>query len=120
MLTAITDLPKGAIGFSAAGTVTDEDYKKILIPTVEEALKTGGKIRFLYVLGPDFKGYAAGAMWDDSAFGMRHYFDFERIACVTDNEIYATMAKGMSFLMPAMVRVFSMKDLDAAKAWLAE
>lgn len=120
MLIAMKDLPKGVVGFSAEGIVTADDYKKILIPSVEDELKKGDKIRFLYFLGPEFESYAAGAMWDDTMFGARHYFDFEKIACVTDHEIYAAMAKSFGFLIPAAVRVFPVKDLDAAKKWLAE
>jgi hypothetical protein len=120
MLTAMKDLPKGVVGFSAEGTVTDEDYKSVLIPAVEAAIKDGGKIRFLYFLGPQFKGFAAGAMWDDTLFGVRHYFDFDRIACVTDHEALATMIRSFGFLMPAAVRAFPVKDLEAAMAWLAE
>lgn len=120
MLTKMKYLPEGVIGFSAEGTVTDADYKSVLIPTVEEALKDGGKIRFLYFLGPEFQGYAAGAMWDDTLFGARHFFDFEKIACVTDHEAYATMTRSFGFLIPAEVRVFQVKELDAAKDWLAE
>lgn len=120
MLKPISHLPSGVIGFSAEGTVTDADYKNVLIPSVEDALRAGGRIRFLYVLGPDFKAYAPGAMWDDTVFGARHYFDFEKIACVTDHETVAAMVRTFGFLMPAMVRVFAVRDLDAAKAWLAE
>jgi SpoIIAA-like len=120
MLKPISDLPKGVIGFSAEGTVTDADYKNVLIPSVEDALKSGGKIRFLYVLGPDFRNYAPGAMWDDTLFGARHYFDFDRIACVTDHEVYAAMIRSFGVLMPAAVRVFAVKELEAAKTWLAE
>jgi hypothetical protein len=120
MLKPISDLPSGVIGFAAEGTVTDEDYKTVLIPTVEKALEKGGKIRFLYVLGPDFKTYAPGAMWDDTLFGARHYFDFEKIACVTDHEIIAAMVRSFGILMPAAVRVFAANELEAAKAWLAE
>ncbi len=120
MLTPMTDLPNGVIGFSAEGTVTDEDYKTVLIPTVEQALRKGGKIRLLYYLGPDFKTYAPGALWDDSLFGARHYFDFEKIACVTEHEIFTAMVKAFGVLMPAAVRAFPVSELDAAKAWLAE
>ena len=120
MLVPVKDLPSGVIGFSAEGIVTGEDYKNVLIPTVEKALEKGGKIRFLYVLGPDFKTYAPGAMWDDTLFGARHYFDFEKIASVTDHEVYAAMIRSFGVLMPAAVRVFAVKDIDAAKAWLAE
>jgi len=119
MLAAMKDLPKGVIGFSAEGTVTDENYKSVLIPAVEEALKSGGRIRFLYYLGPGFESFAAGAMRDDTLFGVRHYFDFEKIACVTDSEIFTTMIKGLGFLMPAEIRAFPVAELDAAKAWLA-
>lgn len=119
MITAITDLPDGVVGFSAEGTVTDADYKDNLVPAVEAALKAGGKLRLLYLLGPGFDGYAPSAMWDDTLFGARHYFDFEKIACVTDNETYGSLVRSLGFLMPAAVRVFAVKDLDAAKAWLA-
>ena len=87
MLTTMTDLPDGVIGFSAEGTVTDADYKTVLIPAVEDTLKAGGKVRLLYFLGPQFEKYAPGAMWDDTMFGARHYFDFEKVACVTDHEL---------------------------------
>lgn len=120
MLVPVKDPPSGVIGFSAEGTVTAEDYESVLVPTVEEALKGGGKIRFLYFLGPEFKSYAPGAMWDDTLFGARHYFDFEKIACVTDHDVVAAMVRSFSVLMPAAVRVFAVKKLDAAKAWLAE
>jgi len=120
MLKPISDLPKGVVGFSAEGTVTGKDYRDVLIPTVEKALEKGGKIRFLYVLGPGFESYAPGAMWDDTLFGARHYFDFEKIACVTDHDVYAAMIRSFGVLMPAAVRVYSVKELEAAKAWLAE
>ncbi len=120
MLTTMTDLPDGVIGFSAEGTVTDADYKTVLIPAVEDALKAGGKVRLLYFLGPQFEKYAPGAMWDDTMFGARHYFDFEKVACVTDHEIYAAMVRSLNFLIPAAVRAFPVAELDAAKAWLAE
>ncbi len=120
MLTPMKDLPSGVIGFSAEGTVTGEDYETVLIPTLENALKEGDKIHLLLYLGPEFKTYAPGALWDDSRFGVRHFFDFERIACVTDNELFTAMFKGLGFLMPATMRAFPVNELEAAKAWLAE
>jgi hypothetical protein len=120
MLNRMRDLPDGVIGFSAEGTVTDDDYKSVLMPEVEEALKAGGKIRLLYVLGPEFTKYAPSAMWDDTLFGARHYFDFEKIACVTDHGVYAAMVRSFNFLIPAAVKVFPVAELESAKAWLVE
>lgn len=120
MITELKDLPAGLLGFSLEGTVTADDYHKVLIPVAESALKAGGKLRLLILAGHEFKGYAAGAMWDDAGFGFKHFFDFERIAFVTDNETYGTMVRTFGVIMPAMTRVFSVADLAAAKAWLAE
>ncbi|WP_421725067.1 STAS/SEC14 domain-containing protein [Bauldia sp.] len=120
MITEIKDLPGHALGFSLEGTITADDYHKVLIPAAETALKAGGKLRVLIVGGKDFKGYSPGAMWDDTGFGFRHFFDFERIAFVTDHETYATMLRAFGFVMPAMIRVFPLADLEAAKVWLAE
>ncbi|MEQ9688628.1 MAG: STAS/SEC14 domain-containing protein [Bauldia litoralis] len=120
MITEIRNLPGRVLGFSLEGTVGAEDYREVLIPTTEAALKEGHKLRLLIVAGPDFKGYAPGAMWDDTAFGFRHFFDFERVAFVCDNEAYTAAVRTVGLLMPAMVRVFAVKDTDEATAWLAE
>ena len=119
MITEIEDMPANAVGFSLEDTVTAEDYHAVFIPVTEAALKAGHKVSLLIFAGPAFKGYAPAAMWDDTAFGFRHFFDFEKIAFVSDNETYGTMVRSIGILMPAMVRVFETSQLDEAKAWLA-
>ncbi len=73
-----------------------------------------------YVLGDEFTGYSAGAMWDDAKVGMHHLFSWERIALVTDHDMYGRMTRGFGFLMPAQVKVFGTAELDAARAWVSE
>lgn len=119
MITEITGMPGRVLGFSLEGKVTKEDYHDVLIPKAEEALQAGHKLRLMIVAGPAFEGYEPGAMWDDTAFGLRHFFDFERIAFVTDNEAYGAAVHAVGFLMPAMVQVFSVKDTEKAKDWLS-
>ena len=120
MITELKDMPGAVLGFSLEGTVSAEDYNEVLIPAIKQALEGGHKLRLLMFAGPEFKGYSPGAMWDDAAFGIKHFFDFSRIAFVTDNEPYAAMVRTAGFLIPAMVNVFAVSELDAAKAWLAE
>ena len=43
-----------------------------------------GKVRIVYVLGPEFEEYEGDAMWEDAKLGMHHMFDFERVGVVTD------------------------------------
>lgn len=120
MITALEDLPEGVLGFEASGEVSGSDYEQVLVPAIERGLETNDKLRLIYVLGPDFEGYSAAALWDDTKVGMHHLFSFERIALVTDHETYRHMFKGFGFLIPGHVKTFDNAELDAAKAWIGE
>ncbi|WP_436642207.1 STAS/SEC14 domain-containing protein [Microbaculum sp. FT89] len=120
MLTPIWGLPEPIIGFEASGHVTNADYKERMIPALEKAIAEKGKIRFLFVLGEAFEGYEPTAMWDDTFFGLKHMKDFERIAVVTDDSLYAGAIRLFAPMMPCEVKVFPLADRDAAKAWVAE
>ena len=120
MLTALTDLPTGAIGFRASGKVSAEEGRKVLGPALEAALRRGKKLRFLYFAGPEFDGYESGRVWDDAVFGSRHFSDFEKLAFVSDKASYRRAVATLDGLMPTALRVFGTRDIDAAKAWLAK
>lgn len=119
MLTPIWGLPENVIGFEASGNVSNSDYKERLIPALEKAIAERGAIRFLFVLGDAFEGYEPMAMWDDTLFGLKHIKDFERIAVVTDNELYAGAMRLFAPMMPCEVKVFPLADRDGAKTWIA-
>ena len=65
------------------GILTHEDYKKVLIPKLEKAIKTSSPIRAFCDVR-HFKGIEGRAMWDDFKFGLHHIKDVERIATVGD------------------------------------
>lgn len=46
-------------------------------------LKITGKVNMLLVL-IDFRGWTAGAAWEDTKFGVRHYNDINRMPIVGD------------------------------------
>ena len=50
-----------------------------------EAMMAKGPIKMLYVIGKDFAGFELEALWDDGAFGLRHWHDFSLIAVVADH-----------------------------------
>ncbi len=76
MFTRIEDLPAGAIGFVASGRITADDRQSVLEPTIDGRLEAGGRVRLLYVAGPDFAGYDRGGLYDDAVFGTRHFTAF--------------------------------------------
>lgn len=120
MIESIPGLPNHVLGLEARGEVTGDDYEQVLIPAVERHLERHRKIRLLYVLGSEFEGLSAAAMWDDAKVGMEHPFSWERIAVVTDHDAYRRLFRGVGFLIPGKVRVFGLAQLDDAKAWISE
>lgn len=120
MLEILTGLPENIVGVSAREKVTGEDYESVLIPAVEERLERFAKIRVLYVIGPDFSGFTAGAVWDDAWIGLRHLSAYERVAVVSDAGWIVNAVKLFSFFMPCPVKVFGNDRLADAKAWICE
>ena len=62
MIEVIPDLPDHVIGIAAKGKVTGADYESVIIPLVEERLKTHPKINLLYHIGSEFTGMDAEAV----------------------------------------------------------
>ena len=119
MITVLTGLPTGVVGFQASGKLTAEDYTRVLEPALAAAGADGGKIRVLLDFGGEFEGMEAGAAWQDLQTGVREWSAWERIALVTD---HAWMRDGLSMFawaVPGEVRAFPGTERDAAVDWLA-
>ena len=117
MFRLIEDLPPGVLGIEASGKVTHEDYQNILIPRAE-AMIAKGPVKLLYVAGKDFEGYELEALWDDSAFGVKHWHDFTRVAVVADQAWLRAAVTMFKPFLPCEVRLFNLSDLAAAKTWI--
>ena len=112
--------PDNVVAFRAEGVITREDYEETLMPLVEERISARGKVKLLYWCGEEFKGFSAGAMWDDARFGLTHLGDFSKIAVVSDIEWVRQSVKLFAPLMRAPVQVFHNADIEDAKCWIAE
>lgn len=118
MIEHLTDFPDDVVGFACKGHVTRADYDSVLIPAVEAAFETHGKLRLYYQVDADFAGVAPGAAWEDFREGMRHLTRWERIAVVTDVEWIGHTIRTFGFLMPGKVRIFPLAEQEAARAWI--
>jgi SpoIIAA-like len=119
MLDRIADLPENVVGFVAKGELTSDDYEKVLIPAVNLASERSDKLRLLYVLGGEFDGLTAGAMWDDTRVGFSHITKWEKIAVVTDRDWVRHSVEIFGYLMPGEVKGFDLSEESAARAWIA-
>jgi SpoIIAA-like len=118
MFKFIEGLPQNVIAIEATGKVTHEDYQQVLIPKAE-AMMAQGPVRMLYVIGEAFTGFELEAMWDDGAFGLKHWRDFSHIAVVTDHAwLRATIGMFKPFFH-GEIRLFMLSELPAAKDWIS-
>lgn len=120
MLEKIPGLPDNAIGFTAKGTVTADDYESTIIPAVEALFARHDKVRFLYHLGEAFTGFEWAAAWDDTRLGLRHLAGWERMAVVTDVDWIGGAIRFFGLAMPGHVRVFHNSEFEDARRWICE
>ncbi len=119
MIEPIESAPDGVLAFKAVGEVTKEDYESVLEPAIQATIEDRGKVRFVYVLGPDFTGYSAAAAWEDTKLGMGEIKAWERCAIVTSHDWIAHLSKAFGWTMPGHLRVFAMDELGDAMTWAA-
>jgi len=120
MLRQMADMPAGTIGFEAIGEVEDDDWEEAVEPVLRREIAAGGKLRLLYLIGPESREVEGDAMKADTGFRARHAGSFERVAVVTDESWMKPALRALSFLMPGSARAFPVHELPAAKTWLAE
>ena len=95
-----------------------EDYE-LFVPQLEGLMKKGEKIRILVEL-KDFKGWTAGALWEDIKFDVKHFNDIERLAIVGDSKWEKSLALFTKPFTTASVRYFEEAEMEEAKKWVRE
>lgn len=102
----------------ATGKLAAEDYE-FFVPEIERLMNQHGKIRILLELH-DFRGWSAGALWEDLKFDVKHFNDIERLAIVGDKKWEKGMAIFCKPFTTAKVRYFDMSQADEAREWISQ
>ena len=123
MIEIMTDMPEGTLGFRVAGNVTRDDLAKVVVPMLREVIERNQSLRVLCQIDAGFSE-ELGAVWEgvkaDIELGIAHRTAWRRTAYVTDFTWIGTSVRLLSWLIPGEVRVFPLRELDAAKTWVAE
>ena len=117
MIRLLDGMPTFVLGLEAIDDVEQEDYQNVVIPAINAAIAEHGKVRLVYVLGPQFDEYEGEAVWEDLKLGARQPASFERIAIVTDARWAGPAIKVFSVLWPGQARAFPLAEVEAAKRW---
>ena len=120
MLRRMDDMPAGTMGFEAVGEVEDDDWEDAVEPVLRREIADGRKVRLLYMLGAEARQVEGDAMSADTGFRARHASSFDRVAVVSDEDWMRPALRALSFMLPGKARGFRVKDLPAAKEWLAQ
>lgn len=118
MLKELTGVPAGIQALEAVGTLTIDDYERAFAPFVDDARRTGRRMRLLYQFGPAFERITAGALWADTRLGLGYLPLLDGCAVVSDIEWIRTPTRRIGAWMPCPVRVFDNGERDDAVAWL--
>lgn len=103
--------------------MTKPDYDTVLIPGFDEKLTRHKKVRIYCEIASDFGSFDPGAVWADSKFGFRHYFEWDRCALVSDVEWVKQVAKFsefFGFLWLGQYRAFSETEAEKARQSIVE
>jgi hypothetical protein len=119
VIRALTDMPAGVLGFQASGKLGPQDYTEVLAPAIDAVSRDGGKLRVVIVVGPDFDGMDAGAVWQDLRMGIHDWSAWERLALVTDHRWMRDGLRMFAWAVPGDVKDFGLAERDAAVAWVA-
>jgi hypothetical protein len=70
MISQLTELPEGVIGFEATGKIAAEDYRDVVVAALEQAAKARD-VRFIIAMRY-FDGISGGALWQVLKMGIGH------------------------------------------------
>src|SRR4051794_41681177 len=110
-----SDMPPGVLGLEAVGDVERGDYERVILPSIESSLAEHGKVRLVYVPGPEFDGYEGEAVWGDLKLGAQHPRGLERVAIVLDAGWGGPAVKMFSVLWSGHAKAFTCPHVHDAK-----
>ncbi|MCR8556458.1 STAS/SEC14 domain-containing protein [Mucilaginibacter sp. BJC16-A38] len=119
MLQLISDLPPHVAGLHAFAEVTETEYEEALIPIMDELLQRNRKINFVLILETDIKNFVDGAWCGNTKIGFKYFFDWGRVALVTDQKGILGYSDLFKYIIPGKFRYFPLDQLDTAIRWIS-
>ncbi|MGD0970317.1 MAG: STAS/SEC14 domain-containing protein [Desulfobaccales bacterium] len=100
--------------------LTVQDYREVFVPRLRMVIREHGKVRLLFHLDPDFRGWTPGAWWEDVKLDLKHRGDFEKVALVGASFWADALLKLFARFMTGEVRTFLREYLAEAWIWIQE
>ena len=120
MITVKKPAGKDFLEVKYEGKITNEDYKKRLIPALEKEIKAKTPLSIICDLSK-MDSFEGKAIWDDYKFGMDHIKDFGHVATVGDQWWMVPVVKASGLFFPKMkIKHFKSGQYKEALKWVQE
>lgn len=119
MLQPIPDLPAHVAGLHAFAEVSESEYEMALIPVMDRLLKRSRKINFVLVLETNIKNFTSGAWCGNVKIGFKYFFNWGRVALVTDQKGILGYSDLFKYIIPGKFRYFPLDKLAEAIRWVS-
>lgn len=118
MIETMTDVPSEIDGVRAGGVLTRDQYDDVVLPLLQDAERTGRRMRILCEIEDDYAGITPAALWEDLRLGVRAIGHFAAFAVVTDIPWMRAACRLAAYAVPYPLRVFGTDERNDAVAWL--
>lgn len=112
------DAPQNVVAFRATGEVTQDDYKNVIVPAIENLVERIDEINFLFLIDTDLENFTAAAWMQDAWVGLKNIGKWNRSAIVTDSERAISFTNGFSYMVPGEFKGFKKEAFDEAMNWV--
>jgi len=106
------------LALRATEKLTADDYRDVIIPQVRGLSEEHGRIRVVMHLDEGFRGWAAGALWEDTKFGIKHTSYVERLAVIGGPDWIRWAANKVNLLTKCEVKTYPVDAFEEALAWI--
>ncbi len=120
MLEVMPESTSKILWLRADGRLTDQDYREVFTPRLEAIIREHGKVRLLFHVEPDFRGWTPGALWEDLKLDLKHRGDFEKVALAGAPFWVDALMKLFAPFISGEVRTFLREHLAEAWIWIQE
>ncbi len=117
MLQPIPDLPSHVAGLHAFGEVSETEYEEALILILNELLLRNNKLNFVLILETNIKNFVSGAWCGNVKIGFKYFFDWGRVALVTDQKGILGYSDLFKYIIPGKFKYFPLDNLAEAIKW---
>lgn len=114
----LMNAPDNVVAFRATGEITQDDYKTVVVPAVEELIDRIDKINFLFLIDTEIKNFTTAAWMEDAMLGLKNLGKWNRTAIVTDSDSTISFTNGFSYIVPGEFKGYKKENFNEALNWV--